>query len=357
MKSLLLALAFTASMPLYADPDSANGTGWDGSNSPEIFGTHLERRFDKLPLKAELAQKGLGWPGFYWANNRGGIAHRWRSKDPQNFKYKSPDMYSARTLSRETINNLSPAEKYDLYLGNYNYDAVKKVWANTSKGAPVWHGICHGVSPASLNHPEPNTVVVTNPQGIEITFFTSDIKALIANYYANEASSNVTQLGKRCFGRLLGFNGACNDVNPAAFHIVLTNRLGIEKTGLIADMDRYKQVWNHAIVSYETQVVPMAYSESKPHRRSPKGTAKRIKVINKVKYAASIDPTDDKVIDTEKAKYEIKTYEYILDVDSKSEILGGEWESGERPDFIWFQEKAEFTGYYSKLSELYQTDY
>lgn len=353
MKSLFLALSLCASMPLFAHEKKVNDTSWDSANAPEIFGTHLERRFNKLPLHASVGNEGLAWPGYYWANNKGGIAYRWRAEISDDFKYKSPTSFEVRTLSKEEINQLSPAEKYDLYIGNYNYDSVKNVWNRTRKGAPDWHGICHGVGPASLNHPEPKSVVVTSVDGVEITFYSGDIKALIANYYAHEADSKVTQLGKRCFGRLLGLGGACNDVNAAAFHIVLTNRLGLEKSGLIADMERYKQVWNHAIVSYSTEVI----SKTHPERRSPKETAKRIKVKTSVKYSASIDPSEKEVIGTDKAKYDIRFYEYILDLDAKDEILGGQWLSAERPDFIWFQQKAQFKGYYSKLSELYQTKY
>ena len=90
---------------------------------------------------------------------------------------------------------MSLVEKYDLYLGRYDYPTVKRVWGETRKGASSWHWICHGVSPSSLNYSEPKAVTVYNPDGIEITFYASDVKALLAYYYAKVSDSNSVQVG------------------------------------------------------------------------------------------------------------------------------------------------------------------
>src|SRR5690606_12538892 len=140
--------------------------------------------------------------------------------------------------------------------------------------------------------------------GIELTFYSSDLKGLISDYYANKAQNGITQLGKRCFvsGGIPIFNSsrACNDVNAGAFHIVLTNRLGLNGEGLIADVERYNQVWNHAFISYKVEV----YSTLAKGSDSPKGTVKRVSVKNSVTYTSNVEPSREPIINTENAKYD-----------------------------------------------------
>lgn len=331
---------------------NAASSSWNGANNPSIMSSDFEVILSKLPLSGNLADAGKAWPGYYWANNKGGIAQRWNSPNPQNFKYESPSRSDITLLTKTQINRLSPAEKFDLYQGRYDYPTVKKVWGQTSRMASEWHGICHGVAPASLNHTEPKSITVTNPDGIEITFYAADLKALLAYYYAKVSTTSIKQVGKRCFISswvpFIGKYPGCSDVNAGAFHIILANKLGLEKTGFVADMDRFKQVWNHAALEFTTRRV----SSSSAARNSALGTVKRVLMRTTVKYAASIDPLEKPVLGTESAEYDERNYSYWLDLDYKGEIIGGEWTSKDRPDFLWIKQKEHFTGYYSALYDL-----
>ena len=196
---ILIGLIGLLCFSAWADVQKAQkqSNAWDVHNDPFKMNPNFENRLDALPLTGELSSKALAWPGNYWPNFKGGIAHRWSSEKPQNFKYESPSLYEAKQMSKQQINELSPAEKYDLFSGNYDYPTVREVWKSTGPHANVWYGICHGVSPASLNHPEPKTVSLNNPDGIAITFYASDVKALLAYYYAKESDSDMVQVGKR----------------------------------------------------------------------------------------------------------------------------------------------------------------
>lgn len=352
----LLIVTILMSCVLFANENANGKNAWDGWNDPFKMNADFETKFDQLPLSGSLDDAGLAWPGYYWANNRGGIAQRWRSNNPQDFKYRSPDLNQLISLSKEDINKLSPAEKLDIFMGDYSYPTVDRVWGQTRRGADAWHGICHGVSPSSLHHREPKTVTLYNNDGIEITFYAADIKALLAYYYAKVSDSKTVQVGKRCFvGARVPFlssRSGCKDVNAGSLHIILANRLGISKKGFIADMDRYKQVWNHPAVEFTSKVLRTVNGDS---RNSVRGTAKRVLVLSKVKYAATINPLDLAVIGTPQAKYDTRTYKYWLDLDSSGRILGGEWESEDRPDFLWYKEKAEFTGYWKGIEEIYNS--
>lgn len=358
MKFLLNATLLVAvSVPFAKANIQIDKSQWNGVNSPTIMSDKFETNYQQLPKGGSLKSLGLGWPGHYWPNKKGGIAQRWNSFYPNHFEYESPTRYEAMKMSQDEINKLSPAEKYDLYVGDYNYSTVKWAWSVTSRFAKIWHGICHGVSPASLNHPEPMNITLKNKDGINITFYSSDIKALLAFYYAKVDDSSISQVGKRCFfGRrniVLNQVDGCGDVNAGSFHIILANRLGILKKGFIADIDRYKEVWNHAALEYNT----LQLSVSQPTEKSAPGTVKRVLVKTSVKYAASIDPAKHEVIGTPTAKYDERFYQYWLELDYNENIIGGEWVSNDRPDFLWFKNKATFSGHFEKLNEIYKTRY
>lgn len=45
-----------------------------------------------------------------------GIAHRWNSPNPQDFSYRLYTKDQLLTMSQAQIRQLSPAEKYDIYV-------------------------------------------------------------------------------------------------------------------------------------------------------------------------------------------------------------------------------------------------
>lgn len=319
---------------------------WNGYNNPYRMNPNFEANFLILPLSGELATVGYAWPGSYWPNYRGGIAWRWSADDPQDFRYHSPSLEEAKQMTSYEINQLSPAEKYDLYVGSYDYPTVKKQWRYTSPSEPRWHGICHGVAPASVHHKEPASVTLLSIDEVEITFYASDVKALLANHYARESNTSIIQIGKRCFW----LGSGCSDVNAGAFHLIMANKLGITKVGFVADIDRRYQVWNHAAVKYDTKIIE-EIALAKPSFNT---ATTRVKVQTTVLFAATIAPERDPVVGTQIAQYYDRYYTYYLDLNSDGDIVGGDWVSYDRPDFLWYKEKDVFAGYWEKLNEIYR---
>jgi hypothetical protein len=346
MKSFLIALTLSCS-------PYALASGWNGNNNPYNLGHNFQAKFSALPLSGGLKDQRLGWPGSHWANYIGGIANRWSAGIPQNFTYKLLSLAELRALEPHQLDELSPAEKFDIFNGNYNYPTVKKVYRTVSPYESQWHGICHGYAPSALNHPEPATRDLVNPDGIKVHFYSSDIAALMSFYYANVVSTPVSLIGTRC-----NYNPGkvprrrqdeCNDLNAGAFHIVIANKLGEDGSGFIADIDRYSEVWNHVAVSFTST----ARAESAPVNTSAYGTVKRIHIEATVTFAAAIAPKFDPVINTEAAEYAHNSYEYFLDLDKTGKIIGGDWVSEARPDFVWTQKQANFTGEWSSLDQIY----
>src|SRR5690606_24670082 len=149
--------------------------------------------------------------------------------------------------------------------------------------ALIWEGICHGWAPATMNHDEPVPRLMMNPDGIEIPFGSTDIKALLSYYYAHGFITTTThQLGQRCYQtRANATDPNCHeDLNAGAFHMVLSNKIGIEGVGVLADLQRYEQVWNNPLMAYTSQVV----QELAPGARAARGTTKVLRIKTEVTY-------------------------------------------------------------------------
>lgn len=346
MNILILAL-LTSSVAFSA--------GWNPLSNPYKMQASFKSKFVDLPPDGHLKDSRLGWPGNHWANYVGGIAYRWSSMDPQNFSYKRHSLAELKNLDADEINQLSPAEKFDIFNGNYNYPTVTNVFSRVSPNESPWHGICHGYAPAAANHPEPASVTLVNRDGISIHFYSSDVAGLLSFYYANVATTPVTLVGSRCNYREYSeipnrSQAACEDLNAGSFHIILTNKLGLSGTTFIADIDRFFEVWNHVPVSYEATY----REEFQPAETSAPGTIKRVRVVNIVTYAAAIAPKFDPVLNTTNAEYVQHSYDYYLDLDRKGNIIGGDWIESLRPDFVWIKNKALFTKEWSSLNQIYR---
>ena len=326
--------------------------------SPQLLTSIATKNFYTLPLSGEVADKNKFWSGDYWANNKGNINLRWNSYDPIGFDLISPTQEEAMMWTEVNFAMLSPSEKYDLYVGDYNYSLRNEVSTRSNRDAQYWEGICDGWAPASMNHREPTPKTVTNPDGVIIPFGSADIKALLSYYYAYIYQGNTSQEGRRCPPRRGIFGGIftrpspdCReDLNAGTFHLIMTNKIGLEKKGFIADIENNAEVWNHPFMKYSSELV----STGNPVEDSVPNTAKTVKVRTTVTYTDESElNTWTPVIGTAYQIYSERNYEYILDLDGAGNILGGRWESKERPDFLWTRDTAKiFTGKLSRLAEL-----
>jgi hypothetical protein len=347
MKQILLILTLI-NIPL------SHAAVWPGHSNPYIIGKHFKVDLEQLPLSGKLSDSRLGWPGNHWPNYKGGIASRWSAGNPQNFSYKFMGPEELKKLEPHELRELSPAEKFDILNNDYTYSTVRRVFRSVSPRENEWHGICHGFAPASIHHPEPMSVELTNDAGITVQFYSSDVAALLSYYYAKVVSTPVQFIGKRCNYRENNVprraKSACDGMNAGAFHVVLTNKLGLDGVGFVVDIDRYSEVWNHVAVDYHTY----DYAFSEPVATSAPGTVKRLQVETIVTYASEIAPKFGPVLGTENAVYLQNTYEYYLDLDQDNRVIGGDWIGEKRPDFVWTQDKASFNGKWSLINKIYQ---
>lgn len=321
---------------------------WARNSSPAIMNKNFIKKFSSLPLVGQAVGPRKYWSSDYWPLNRGGINYRWNSPEPTGFNLNSPDKVEALRMSEEELAALAPSEKYDLFTGNYSYPLKRRVEKRASPRRKDWEGICHGWAAANLNHNEPTPKVMTNPDGIRVPFGSSDIKALLSFYYAYDFDPVSThQMGRRCTGR----KHCSEDMNAGAFHIVLANRLGLQGISFLADIENGREVWNHVVYSFRTQILD---SNLSPASNSARGTVKviRVKTIMRVVFNI-VKNSWLPVRGTNLQSYRDEVYEYDLDINKYGGIIGGDWRSKQRPDFLWVvHPTSKFTGRLSRLGEL-----
>lgn len=330
---------------------------WDPINDPSEMQTVYKMQLGELPTDGIIDV--MPWSDSYWPSREAGIASRWNSgQQVDHFKYKPYPLRKLRKMSREELSELSPAEKYDIFVGNYDYDLVKYERQRTSPDDEGWFGLCHGWAPASLNFIEPAPINLINGDGIAIPFGSSDIKALLTFVEQFSETEGLAQsLGGRCDIDISKYperatNPECRDVNPGSLHIVLANQIGLLKQGFVADVYRDIQVWNQPIFGFTSRIVATStdvYASAAP------GTASIATVETTIRYILEKGPDWERLPVAEYPdQVKERFLKYTLELDADGKIIGGEWVEGERPDFLWKQEKPTFSGYFEQLKTIYE---
>ncbi len=387
MKSLLVVLLLTSCQEKIQDSVSKE-RAWDWKNNPTKMGIDYivgkykySHKFAQLPTSGDLETRP--WSGDYWPTYKGGITYRWNSsssrvKDRIGYKLLSKEEY----LTVDT-KSLSPAEKYDLYIGNFEntltkFERNRTKILQTIKGNPQydekfeiprWEGLCHAWAPATIHYKSPKPVTLVGPSGIEVSFGASDIKALLTYFVHHYDSLHTYFLGGRCnvdFGKLRTKlntkkitkeefdkemqRNECLDTNAGAFHIVLTNQIALMKEGFIVDVTRDFEVWNQAVHGFETKVLSEKMGKSE---NAAPGTVKEVTVRTKMYYTVEVDHSWEQTVPTSRSE-RVAYYEYRLELNKNGEIIGGEWLSEDRPDFLWNSVIPEFKGYFKELKRVYE---
>ena len=353
---------------------TAHAERFEAGNSPTFFrklaGTEMILNFKQLPLNGEQLDDRYGWSETYWPSNVGGIAYRWSSPNPEPFKYRLNTKDELQKMTSQELSQLSPAEMYDVAMGDYNYTLTRKMLGQYTTRDLWWEGICHGWSQAASNYPEPAKVLIKNPDGIKVPFGSSDVKALLAMHEASNYGGAYSFAGTRCKvnGKVPGEGDnrdrntnppsdedanspECKDVNAGAFHVVISNMLGIHGRGFVADIDRYNDVWNQPITSYITSIVG---EEAVSDFEAAQGITRKVRIITKMTYGEELKfytpalgatgihnfVSKNPVTGTIHQEFRMRPYEYIVEIDGFGKVIGGSWISETRPDFLWMFERS-----------------
>jgi hypothetical protein len=141
----------------------------------------------------------------------------------------------------------------------------------------------------------------------------------------------------------------CRDTNAGAFHMVLTNQIGLQDEGFIADVTRDLEVWNQAVQGFRSEIVEEINGASE---NAAPDTVREVVIETEMDYTVEI-PHSFEGRDNY-GSIATAYYRYRLELDKTGDIIGGEWLTKARPDFLWKQDLAEFSGFFKPLEKIYK---
>ena len=335
--------------PFYFLIFSLEAAEWNFKNNPFFKASKiLETNLDSLPQSFELS--GLFGSDWIWPIKEGGILNRWALKNPK----KSSDKYLFSFFPFESLKNvdlaqLSPSEKFDLYLGNFDWNFSKMVKKSQATLRESDFKTQLAFSESVLNFKNTSSLIVEGKNPLKIPFGSSDMGALLFASLLLDEKSETKIIGYPCQIIFIQASDSekCEGVNPGTFHILLTNYLGLRDKGLIMDLKRDKNLELRPIIGF--------VSNFKTIEGSPPGNSKvkkEVLVSTFVKFIRpglpkwSFEPT------TTSRGYEY--YTYILELDEKNNIKGGRWISFNRPDFIAIKNSLPFQDPFKDLDAIYR---
>ena len=316
------------------------------------------------------------WSDDYWGLYRGCLGKRYGDPEfPDSQDWKEHYTYVTQNAAQgivsegneDLIDLLSPAEKYDLLIGDASGNLTRAMWAqgqsyyDRSGAVETWMGICHGWAPAAYMLPRPKkpiTVIAADGK-TELTFYPADLKALASLLWA-QANMPTRFVGGRCNekdpevdenGRFVA--SAALDTNPGTWHLVVVNQIGVAKRSFVMDATYDYEVWNQPVSSYEyryfnPQTLQLAgslaeatVSKAQFQRdlfkkfRSPQAV-NFVGIVMEVSYIREHAPEQTDGDGPENDVINTVVYKYDLELDASGRILGGEWYTGKsHPDFLW----------------------
>lgn len=346
--------------------DALDDEGWQRLAKEHGY----ELRLSELPLKGGLPDGRVPWADTNWPGVRGTIAWRWNDPAFANelldtdewppLPYTPPSEAEVRAMPREELAKLSPAEKYDVFMGFFDYPTVNNMVEDADPSTEWWAGICGGWSSAALQYPEPSPRDVIGPSGISVPFGSSDIKALMALYHEvgyipaalgvehlfdlGEVFKEATELhkelaisvGDECGG------GECAHPTAAEFHLLLANELGRLGNGFTVDVRADERTYFQPAFAYESTILKEATTtqDGAPARslrfRTVLTTASDIEDVRADQSAGTMPRWEPRLSKGENVVAS-HVYEYEIVVSADSRVLASAWVSTDRPDSVFMR--------------------
>ncbi len=335
--------------PFYFLIFSLEAAEWNFKNNPFFKASKiLETNLESLPQSFEIS--GLFGSDWIWPIKEGGILNRWALKNPK----KTSDKYLFSFFTYESLRNvdlaqLSPTEKFDLYLGNFDWNFSKLVKKAQATLRESDFKTQLAFSESVLNFKNPSPLIVEGKNSLKIPFGSSDMSALLFASLLLDEKSETKIIGSPCQINFLKASDTekCDGINPGTFHVLITNYLGLRDKGLIMDLKRDKNLELRPIIGF--------VSNFKTIEGRPPGNTKikkEVLVSTFVKFIRPVLPKWSFEPATSSRGYE--SYTYILELDEKNNIKGGRWVSFNRPDFIVIKNSIPFQDHFKELETIYR---
>lgn len=320
----------------------------------------IEANVDKLPKQGSLRR--TPWAASYYPMYRDGANVQWAGEgtDSAVTKYaKAFNFPDAKAL--EDAASLTSGIDWTGHRQVCRSDSecgldscAKRVGQDVGRCVPGWEGLCHAWAPAALIEPEPMCPVEYNGVKFEV----NDLKALLLLTYQNTGVTGSVMFGTRCnemdiknkdiFGRPTV--AECLDMNAGTFHLITTNMIGVYKRGYVGDLTATAQVWNFPVYTYDI-IDQQDFNPSEAMKKFYPNTVDKypfnsatVQVqYNRVQIRYVVESSlDDNYSWTKEGMLDrftrSKTYTYIVELDERRNVIGGEWVGStleDHPDFLW----------------------
>lgn len=332
-----------------------------------FFQSKLEVNFEKLKQFKSGSAVTAPWPASYWPTFKDGINDVWDTTskmspaekyarayglDPKDFMTKVSQ--TSGVLSQSTRTQCK--DDSDCTRLKDGSACAKRAGESRGNCIPKWFGVCHAWAPAAIVEREPRCPVTKKG----VTFQPVDIKALATQAY-DGLNLGTVFTGSRYNGADQPENldddgrfkdATRRDIGPGFFHIALANIMGMRKTSFIVDVSSGAEVWNQPVRSYDAYTMMEVSKEDALRELFPKKktydfnpSAKKL-IFVQTKFEYIVEATENgPLVSTGRVDSYTTTvyYEYLLELDGKGDIIGGEWVRDSRkthPDFLWFPESA-----------------
>jgi len=375
------------------DGEGGKGDAWDYANDPARLAQRLNYRLAELPRQGKLDKPvwatrypnavnraPKAWSDTYWPSAQLSTNARWNGRTTKSplEKYDTAFNNAAGcTAQPDTTCGATAKAKWDQYftcagpaakwhmknfqtinqmfdgINNDNKGGVDDCSSSDDEGPQGWWGLCHAWSPAALLEPEPQKPVTLNG----VTFEVADIKALIVTLYdRNEA----VMLGGRCNAMTIEHDGTtsanddCQDVNPGALHVILTNFLGINDMAVVEDRTASGEVWNQPMLGYNVTKQEKVTATRANQCVGATGSSWTFNTSAKDLY--EVELTTDFLVEGNASTRPLgmdnyvshDSYHYILELGSTGKIIGGKYCTDsveDHPDFLWAPIKVSTSSY------------
>lgn len=279
MRMMSLILAAVLVSPVVAAPIAKK----EAKKQDDVFGRlwneEFEWKFDELPTKGTAPEHQIPYSGYIYLDKWGGTSDILR-------KYDRAVNGSLAATSWEQSDTSEARGSARLFRRRPTID---------------WYGHCNGWSAASIRHAEPQQSV----RAFGTVFTPADIKGLLAEIYMY----NDTEM-------LAGYE---SNLNPGTLHAILANWLGRGSHPIVMDSDPGKEKWNYPIFSFASS--------------SAKRSGQRVEVRTNIMH---VKDSEDQEYDVSPEIHAMKSFHYMLQLNSRGEIIGGEYfRDSDKIDFIW----------------------
>ncbi|RYZ56926.1 MAG: hypothetical protein EOP07_11310 [Proteobacteria bacterium] len=136
----------------------------------------------------------------------------------------------------------------------------------------------------------------------------------------------------------------CFSVNAGAFHLALTNIVGLRGESFIIDPVVDFEFHHFPVQGFKSETLGTPTLDDKNHQEL------QIKTVVTYVLPSAFSETKNK---TPSSKTVI--YRYRLELDETGDIVGGTWLGSESPQVVWMQNRPRFSKDDGKLEKLYTT--